>query len=424
MRVLWQVLLALLLSTMGQTQDVAILIGQDPEIDDPDNGAAWYLIDGTSETYYMFQEKKFHNQYNDFRSTRPCFEFLRTVTIQYMGKQAPGASSYYDNYLAAKNSDLSWGLDVEIANAQTYDTSTYFPRCGALYDTTSATSRCVNCMSTAFRVTLFIARTPSVNIWDGGTLSAVCEVGQKRNCAPVECPNGKFATSGVSMLNGFSVNNGGCSDCLPGSWLTCHSKPECMWKVPAPNSRFEPGNDVVKSTPDPLGKCYACSQASIFGHYVYAGSDKQVTLQGAGGYICPGGAKPPSLCPANTIPNGDMTACKCVDGYYMPTEGSACIKCERGYNCSSGVKTRCPMHYYQMEEGKTDCNPCSVGGAAGGYGKANCGENMLQQFCDSAGDLLTQTQDLGFNCVPCTRCRRPYLHEIPNAVGTVNCYRG
>lgn len=390
-----------------------------------------YSIDGSAQALRDFEDNNFSPQDGDgqFERHGSCLAYLQLRANDLLDTYGKTTQAYQvfpsTNFLKDVKTDIKWGLDLDIGNQ-----GSGFVECSSRatrkIDTVHAT--CPNCMAPSQQVVIFVDRFAGfdeVRRHQTQTNKARCMLSQVIDCIPQKtCRNGEYVNIPITTNKGAVTNAPTCIPCAPGTWLTCKDTDTCEW--PIPESREGPyawGSNIVTTQFTLVGSCFPCNIAHNYAHYSYSGSPNQVIIQGTGGYVCKGGADPPRVCPVNTSPNKYLTACECVDGYYSPAGESGCTKCEPGYMCKGGLRSQCPMHKYQPEAGKAVCIPCSSTGDQYGQGNAPCNPGELQQWCDTS-NINTQNVYLGFLCVVCTQCRRPYLGNLTNAQGTVNCYRG
>jgi hypothetical protein len=135
---------------------------------------------------------------------------------------------------------------------------------------------------------------------------------------------------------------------------------------------------------------------------------------------CPGGISAPINCISSEhIQSLDGSSCVCKPGYYTG-EGNTCIQCDPGYFCTDGVKTQCPIHYYQPSHGASACLQCGSSGTSTGFYRDCRVRGQQLQFCDPSVPG-SQTRQLQEQCIPCNQCRRVYVQELEGQLS--NCYR-
>ena len=381
----------------------------------------YYSIDGSADALDKFEKDEYRWQYFDNAIDRGtnCFSVLVHISTLRLEETAVFKKTkyYYRRNIAPdEKTDMLWGVDVEVGNQ-----GSGLPLCSNNGERTAAYLQptCPYCMEPAAQVVIFIGAHTPVDRYESSNHKARCRISKKKPCSEGTCSNGYYAEKYLTLLNGIINNSPVCSECKVGTWLTCKKAATCTWKIPV-NSGDALGDAVYTTGESPIGQCFPCKIAEDYSHYM--DSAGLTIIQRGSEYFCPGGASAPKLCQANARSNAAKTGCLCVPGYYFAA-GSECLRCEPGYMCNEGVRTQCPMHTYQDEDGQTKCKPCTTGKNGDGRGDVTCDTNQLPQWCDT-GVANTQNRALGLNCVSCTQCRRPYLHDTPNAANTVNCYRG
>jgi hypothetical protein len=385
-----------------------------------------YNIDASEATLNNYNKGVYPIQHIKGDPKVNCVDFLFVMT--YVKTYPDGVYEhplvekwYRYNFIPDSGTDFHWWADVETANG-----GAGRPFCGidrARY-VSDISPTCPYCMGDPQVVVLFVSsKTDPVDRRDEHySYVASCTIAPKVDCTNSVAPYGSYVDYYIQRLNGVVVNSPPIRPCSPGTWLTCKNKPECNWNIPEKQDDLL-GDDVYTTGFPPITHCFPCSIARNFGHYVYTDSKNQVVLPSGVEYYCPGHRNPPTVCPIFSVANVGQTGCICISGYFGNAIDGGCGICEAGYMCADGVKTQCPMHTYQNEKGQTACKPCTTGKNGDGRGDVTCDTNQLPQWCDT-GVKDTQNRALGLNCVSCTQCRRPYLHDTPNAANTVNCYRG
>lgn len=170
----------------------------------------------------------------------------------------------------------------------------------------------------------------------------------------------------------------------------------------------------------PVQRCFSCSSIRTEPSH-YPGTLKQTTIDLSFAWRCPGGADAPVQCPNKQfVQSEDGAECVCQPGFY-PVNSTFCTPCPKGYQCAKGKKEQCPKHYYQQNEGATQCLTCVPTATDDGFFKC-VQSGMLLRMCDPAVKD-SQTQDLALQCVPCNQCRRPFLGNSPSDPNLHDCYR-
>lgn len=111
----------------------------------------------------------------------------------------------------------------------------------------------------------------------------------------------------------------------------------------------------------------------------------------------------------------------CKPGSY-PLNDTDCVPCPKGYKCPDGLREKCPKHYYQPAEGKSDCLPCAEPAENNGFYSLCLQQGLLLKVCDP--DVPnTQNQQLWEQCIPCNQCRRPFVSTTMDDPNRYACYR-
>ena len=130
---------------------------------------------------------------------------------------------------------------------------------------------------------------------------------------------------------------------------------------------------------------------------------------------CEGRDKPPRNCLNEYyVHKPDYSGCICKDQYYDPDGDSGprlCELCPKGNYCINGAITPCPAHTYQDNAGQTACKSCTTTRDPSGI-YSNCPDKQQLRWCGVGESQI--------ECVPCSRCKRPYITGSENQV---NCYR-
>lgn len=416
-----------------QTVQASFLSQNNPPLTGDDTG--YYWIDDRPETAVSFDKNEYHNKYSvntESNPTKNCVVYIRRIRdiqiTEFRSKEGRPRNYYMNNFLPEKTNAPDWGLNIEIDNFKHYeDLKTYSPCADRTFGRIEANEKCPNCMFAPVPVTMFVDTDYELSRWKS-IFGMRCVISKVAPCSTGTCYNGNYASEYITRHNNIINNRPLCKPCPPGTWLTCKSQLTCSWTIPADGEIGGYGSQVYTTDTVPVGTCFPCGIANKYVHY--AGTANEYIPLPGNDWICPGGDSPPQVCPKNTQSNRpspgrlSMVVCECLAGHYRSAQKDGdCVKCEKGHICVNGVKTQCPMHFHQPEEGQTQCIPCTSTGDRFGQGSAQCNSGELQQWCDTS-IIATQSRYLGFNCVPCTQCRRPYLGNATNSAGTVNCYRG
>jgi hypothetical protein len=197
-------------------------------------------------------------------------------------------------------------------------------------------------------------------------------------------------------------------------WTTRETTGKLQW---IKNNRKPLSEVPMMNLPDwpmLMGQCYPCANARNRMHYgdsSTSASSAELLDKGFLAFTCPGGALGPQQCPLHEVALIDSVtraalACDCMDGYYRPAGGGACVVCEAGYFCTfRGGRARCPLDSYSYS-GFSACTPCTKN-------TGMCAVNMALTRCA----LGYQTQDA--RCVDCGVCQQ----VAPASLGAVPCYR-
>ena len=245
-----------------------------------------------------------------------------------------------------------------------------------------------------------------------------CDYCPLKSCI-TNCTNGNFVTGLADFsLAGFQATRLECKPCAPGTWNTCRDKTECRWGIPTSKDRAMLGNEIWSISGGPVMACYPCQSVRRFNQH-YVGTVLDVFIDTSLAWKCPGGASAPVNClTPEFMASEDGSECACKPMYY-PNTASTCALCPKGHMCPAGLLVKCPIHYYQPNEGATECLACnSLGTASGSFRCTTRG--YLLKTCDPAA---TDTQDrpLEQNCVPCNQCRRAYANTGDELQS--ECYR-
>lgn len=149
---------------------------------------------------------------------------------------------------------------------------------------------------------------------------------------------------------------------------------------------------------------------------------EQVAINTNLAWRCPGGALAPENCrTAEFMQSADGASCVCKPGYY-PLNESSCALCLKGHQCSKGTLEPCPKHYYQPEEGKTECLKCVESATDNGFYPNCLQQGLLLKVCDPSVPG-TQDQPLWQQCIPCNQCRRAFVSKTLDDPNRFFCYR-
>lgn len=255
-----------------------------------------------------------------------------------------------------------------------------------------------------------------------------CPVGSANQ---IECNSGSFQAKSAQAT---------CDDCPEGKYcptlgavitpLDCPVGQYCPLKsssgINCPAGRY---NDKTNLTsPDECLPClprYFCSAGSVTGqgtglcgagYYCDGGAEDSQQHACPIGTYCVEGSSSPTPCPLGTITGTtgpwtnetDCTPCPpgkycnssnadglypdCDPGFFCtggasvpnPTDSSVGGKCPAGSACptGSGSPTECDLGYFQPEEGKFECVPCTAGSYCDSTGMAAALPCPAGQFCD------------------------------------------
>lgn len=191
-------------------------------------------------------------------------------------------------------------------------------------------------------------------------------------------------------------------------------------RIPASIQDGAVGISIAPIPGGPVKKCFPCSAIRTYPDH-YPGTSKQTSIDLSLAWRCPGGAEPPVNCPNNQFQQSDDGyECVCRPGFH-PVNKTYCALCPKGHQCSKGIKEQCPKHYYQPNEGATQCLKCVDTATSNGFFK--CLQlGTLLKMCDPSVQG-SQTQELFLQCIPCNQCRRAFVSIAMSDPNLYECYR-
>ena len=170
-----------------------------------------------------------------------------------------------------------------------------------------------------------------------------------------------------------------------------------------------------------MGKCFDCKLAINWRKHYQNSTREYILNDNVDSWYCAGGAFPPQACPSGDYTHTwDWSDCVCTNGTYTdPQDKRRCIPCPKGRYCTMNVSRACPKHYFQDQEGQSQCKPCAS--SADNLGVTDVCDLLNKQLpiCDPLYPE-TQNKPLIQNCLECSKCKVSYQTPV---AGQMDCYR-